>query len=674
MFRKTLKTEGIGGAEATRLRRKMVVQPAGNAAKPPRPEPAAGSRHIGMESAFPLNRVKRLVKLLANNMQFIRSAFSVLFLLFTFALSGANATEVRVAHQFQDNMVLQQQKAVPVWGWGDAGDKVTVKIGSAEGSAQVDEKGYWRVNLPPMEANAHGQSLSISSGGKDIILNDVLVGEVWFAAGQSNMARTVATEVREFPMLKDEISDSDYPLVRFIHYRAAPSDTPLAEPKNEKGATWTVLSRSTVGDCMHSAFYFGRDLHKELKVPVGLVLVAVSGTPQRAWAAKEVLEALDTGKEEDNQEGETPASEEGAKKNKEPSVLYNGQIHPHAPMALRGFIWDQGASGPMYNYGNRMVAIVDQWRELYEQDFYFIFRSVSRITSGSPPLAPVVQNYYRVITSFTMLDGGTIFSEKGNGALVGVSDLGDHQSHWGRKNEGGRRMVLAALNGVYGRPRVYTGPQLIESSISGATVRCKFRNVGSGLKYEPSIDGISGFVMQGTVDGKDVFVWATPKIEGADTITFSHPEIPAPTNLFYGWNPNPHETLFNEEGFPAYCFNVAGSKLPKSDPGVKLIQGATDKKGEFKLHISHVRQHAYVFSLHARKGGANATPVIAYLPKEWKTPALSQGGKSLPLGEISTDADGNRFTTLEVTPNGPFHVLYDASKPDALSSADTGRF
>jgi sialate O-acetylesterase len=586
------------------------------------------------------------------------------------------AAEFRVAHPFQDHMVLQRQKTVPVWGWGDAGKKVTVKIGSSEGSAQVNDQGAWRVNLPPMEANTQGQTLSISSEGKTIELQDVLIGEVWFAAGQSNMARTVASELREFPMLKDEVADSNYPLVRFISYGAAPSDTPLTEPKN--GEKWTALTPSTVGSCMHSAFYFGRDLHKELNIPVGLVLVAVSGTPQRAWAAKEVLEALDGAKGQNEEEGEGEeegsSSEEGGKESKKPSVLYNSQIHPHAPMALRGFIWDQGAAGPMFNYGIRMVAIVEQWRKLYEQDFYFIFRSVSRKTDTNPPLQPFVQNYYRTITSFTMLEGGKIFSEKGSGALVGVSDLGNFQSHWGRKDEGGRRMVLAALNGVYGIPKVYTGPQLIESSINGSTVRCKFSNVGTGLKYVPSIDGISGFVMQGTVDGKDTLVWATPKVEGTDTLTFSHPDITAPKNLFYGWNHNPHETLFNNEGYPAYCFSVGGVKTPKTDPGVKLVQKVDQSKNKTPLHISHVRRYAYVFSLVSTKGPGSAVPLKAYLPKEWEKPALMQDGKALPLGEISTGDDGNRFITVEVEPNAPYHVLYDASKPEALASADTGRF
>ena len=192
------------------------------------------------------------------------------------------STDLRLAQPFQDHMVLQRQMPVPIWGWSDPAKTITVKVGDKSATATSDGTGYWIAKVPAMEANATGQVVTVTDGAKTITLNDVLIGEVWFCAGQSNMARTLKGEMPENPQAPKEFytGDVDYPLIRFINYPNAASATPLTEmdPQIDGKAEWQVVGPGTAGDSMCMAFFFARNLYKDLQVPVGLVQIAVSGT------------------------------------------------------------------------------------------------------------------------------------------------------------------------------------------------------------------------------------------------------------------------------------------------------------------------------------------------------------------------------------------------------------
>jgi sialate O-acetylesterase len=586
-----------------------------------------------------------------------------LYLLFLLGLiltvENGRSTDLKLANPFQDHMVLQRQMPVPIWGWTDPTKTVTVKIGDKSATATGDTNGYWCAKLPAMEANATGQDVTITDGAKTITLKDVLIGEVWICAGQSNMSRPVKEEMIENPQApKDVYADTDYPQVRFINYPNACSDMPLTDmdPVIDGKAAWQIVSPQTAGDSMCMAFFFGRDLYKDLQVPVGLVQIAVAGTTQTAWGSKAALDATpSTGARTYTYDDCFAASEKAQAAGKDPfkswadwktadaawrahptgrwpaslaimdypSVLYNALVYPLAPMALRGVIWHQGEAGPAMNYGARMVAIVNDWRKLYGQNFWFITGTMTRFTTHGPPLIPAIEALRSGIND-EFAKEESLFGAGGNGIMVGMLDLGNVGTHWQRKDEAGRRLARAAMDHVYGKPSVYTGPQLVDSKIEGTTVTLKFDNVGTGLKYAPSIDGISGFILQ----GKDKAVWATPTIQGTDTVVLSDPAVADPVNVFYAYQANPHETLFNSEGLPAYSFKLKdGPPVPRDKP-----------------------------------------------PFELAKPAAQQDGKDVPLGDLTPDAQGNRFVQVQAESNGPPVVLYDAAQPDALSSANTKRY
>jgi sialate O-acetylesterase len=340
-----------------------------------------------------------------------------------------SAAELRLAQPFQNHMVLQRQMPVPVWGWTDPSKTVTVKLGDQSATATSDGTGYWCAKLPAMEANSTGQTLTVTDGAKTITLNDVLVGEVWFCAGQSNMARPLKEEMIENPQAPKEFytTDLDYPLVRFINYPNAASDTPLTDmdPVIDGKAAWQPFSATTSGDSMVMAFFFGRSLFKDLQVPVGLVQIAVSGTTQTAWAPKDVLDsvkadgartftyddcfdaqekALAAGKDPYKSWADWKTAEAAWRANPTgrwpgsltildyPGVLYNALVHPLAPMAFRGMIWHQGEAGPAPMYGARMVAMVNAWRKDYGQNFWFITGTMTRFTTKGPPLVPAAES------------------------------------------------------------------------------------------------------------------------------------------------------------------------------------------------------------------------------------------------------------------------------------------
>jgi len=190
-----------------------------------------------------------------------------------FAVTLASA-EVGIAAVFSDNMVLQQGKAVAVWGWADPGEKVRVTFGKCSGSAVADKQGNWKVSIGPLNVNSTGIELRVNT----LIFKNVLVGEVWVCSGQSNMGWKVTGAKNP----AEEIADAkNYPLVRLFTVANVTSPTPLNDTKGE----WTVASPESVGRFSAVGYFFGRELHKNLKVPIGLINSSWGGTPAEAWTS-----------------------------------------------------------------------------------------------------------------------------------------------------------------------------------------------------------------------------------------------------------------------------------------------------------------------------------------------------------------------------------------------------
>ena len=181
-----------------------------------------------------------------------------------------------------DHMVLQCNRPVALWGKALAGDKISVRFGNQSKETQADPKGNWRLTLDPMPACAEGGELTLTQkGGETLVIKDVLVGEVWLASGQSNMAIGLGAALNG----KEEIAAANFPNLRFFSVPMRASLAPLATTPG----TWKIASPSTAGQLSSVAYFFSREIHRKLEVPVGVIVSAVGGTPAEAWTSGEVL-------------------------------------------------------------------------------------------------------------------------------------------------------------------------------------------------------------------------------------------------------------------------------------------------------------------------------------------------------------------------------------------------
>jgi sialate O-acetylesterase len=461
-------------------------------------------------------------------MQKQRLCLPVLAVLLALACNALQAA-VKLPGVIGDNMVLQRDQPVPIWGWADKDEEVTVKIAGQTLTAKADENGRWKVTLEKLKV---GEPLEMSvkgSTGVEIKLKNILVGEVWVCSGQSNMAIGVA----ECNDGKQEIAAADYPQIRLF---TAPN-TKASEPAADLKADWLPctpknIEKGIAGGFSAAAYYFGRKLHQELKVPIGLIHTSWGGTPAEFWTSRKTLEA-------------DPALKSLAQG--ESSCLYNGMIAPLIPYAIRGAIWYQGESNipHAYQYRTLFPAMIRNWRTDWGQgDFPFGFVQLAPFRYGG---ANDPAWWAELCEAQTM----TLQSVPHTGMAVTV-DIGDVKDiHPKNKQDVGKRLALWALAKVYGKDLVYSGLLYKSMAVEGGKIRVQFEHVGGGLV---SRDGKP--LAEFTIAGADQkFVPATAEIDGGRVIVSSS-EVASPVAVRFAWRDDAQPNLSNKEGLPAGPFRT----------------------------------------------------------------------------------------------------------------------
>ena len=578
-------------------------------------------------------------------------------LISTLLISGLRAEEqssasaLRLAAMFNTGMILQQKTTVPVWGWAAANSTVSLKFAGQKHETQADADGAWMIKLDAMDANAVGSTLKVTSDAGSISIDDVLIGEIWICAGQSNMnAGGPNRDTGYYPhYVSPENADAIAP-VRLLRYGWGASLEPLTDntPGTSTNGSWRNLTVAQVAKSTNTPEQFARILRDQLQVPIGILHVSVSGTNQAAWMHRETLEAfpakgyanfyesfLEQAKAKiakgkgiktweafeaayaswlAKPKGRSPASSAFVNF---PTALYNTRIHPLAPFAVTGAIWHQGEGGPGGPYGERLVKMAQQWRQHFGQDFYFIYGTLSRTSGDCPPLIPEVDYFYRSATNRSIQSAIKHFGDDNKAEMVDFYDLGDTDTHWLNKNASGRRMALAALELAYGKKQIaYSGPRKTNIDINGPNATVSFTHVGAGISYKASLDGISGIVVK---SAKGNFVWATVAVTGKDNISISHPDGEDIASIGYAMNRNPHETLFNSEGLPATPFEHNIGRIPYNPTGPRLITFEGEKKGRGKFSLAHVRENGICFQMVPVRGTNKELAITAkiMLPKAW---------------------------------------------------------
>jgi sialate O-acetylesterase len=470
--------------------------------------------------------------------------------------------EVKLAAPFSDNMVLQQGAKVPVWGWADEGEMITVKFRGQKVTAKaVDKK--WCAVLRPLKAGGP-DVLTVSTKNQTIKFADVLVGEVWVCSGQSNMEWPLRNSFQP----EADIAAATNSQIRLLKVPKNRMESPTVTIKS----TWEFLSPQSVEGFSAVGYYFGRDLQKARKVPVGLIGTYWGGTPAEAWISRPALESnpryqaeiLEAGaaaikdwrlKMSEFEKEKAEAEKEGQpfKKNAPwqpwaPSELYNGMIAPLFPYAIKGAIWYQGESnaGRAEQYRTLFPDMIRCWRRSWAQlDFPFLCVQLAPFMAIKPQPG---ESSWAALREAQLLATQTL----PNVGMAVITDLGDEKDiHPRKKQPVGARLALAARAIAYGEKIEYSGPIFESMRITSDKAVLSFTHVGLGLEARGG--ELKGFAICGE-DRK--WVWAQARIQEDNTILVTSPDVARPVAVRYGWADCPVVNLWNKNGLPASPFRT----------------------------------------------------------------------------------------------------------------------
>jgi len=423
------------------------------------------------------------------------------------------ARSAQPAAIFGDHMVLQRGMAVPIWGTGSDGEKVTVSFAGQSRTATV-KRGRWRVDLDALKASNTGRELKI--GGKAI--KDVLVGEVWLCSGQSNMAWTMRRDKS-----RAAVANTTLPNVRFSPNRGG----------------WLALGPATMDRCSAAAYNFGKYLHGKLDVPVGLIVRAIGGRSIQYFMPPETAEAC-----------RKKYSLKYGRGGDGPATGYTGLIEGLIPMAIKGVIWYQGErnakTGMAWVYQYMLVDFARAWRAKWGRDDLPII-AVQIPVQDSNEYWPILRDSMRRALATVPNYGMIVYYDKG------------HLLHPTDKTACGQRLAMWALGTVYGRKVVYSGPLLKTVTLQGAKAVLTFDHVGGGLQNPAGGKDLQHFELCGA-DGK--WVKAAAKVVGDKVeVTAAAPRAVAVKHVRYAWMlPKPRLVgLQNAEGLPASTFSTKPS-------------------------------------------------------------------------------------------------------------------
>jgi sialate O-acetylesterase len=510
-----------------------------------------------------------------------KPGFSFVAILF---LAATLTADIRLPAVIGSHMVLQQEKPVRIRGWAEPGESIAVAFAGQKARAFADSNGRWEVLLEDINAPGGPYRMTISgSVSQAITLDDILVGEVWICSGQSNME----WELRRTHSPIPEIRRADFPGIRFFHVPRKISTVPLDDVEAE----WKVCVPETARDFSAVAYYFGRELHRKLDVPVGLISTRWGGTRIEPWTPvegfatvpelQEILKQMKTADEEYrnavteflpelkdwiersesalSQNSPLPLQPEMVRHPlvdpQAPASLYNAMVHPLIRFAIRGAIWYQGEAnrhdGPIYT--KKMEALIQGWRKVWSLgDFPFYYVQLAPYAYEYLPEeeGSGILDEYRLPLIWEAQFAALRIPNTGMAVTTDIGDLYD--IHPRNKRDVGYRLSLMALARTYGqKDLVYSGPLYKSMAVEGDKIRITFDHVEGGLI---SLDEhpLTWF----EVAGQDrTFYKAIAQIDGNSVLVWSE-KIARPVAVRFGWHQLAEPNLGNKEGLPASPFRT----------------------------------------------------------------------------------------------------------------------
>jgi sialate O-acetylesterase len=485
--------------------------------------------------------------------------FPFLYLVFLHLLIPSLSAEVSLPAIFGDHMVLQQGMTLPVWGTAAPGESVTVSFSGRRASTKADASGRWRVTLRPLPSSFSPQTLLVK-GLNTLEIRDVLVGEVWVAAGEGNMKQSLSDAWNG----GNEAAVANDRALRF--FTVARSAGSL--PDHCGSGEWVSCTPESAAAFSATGYFFARDLRATQRIPVGIISCAVNGAPLSAWVSRRGLRSspsiLPTNARVTNPET-APSS-------LFPSSLFNGMIAPLIPLAISGVIWDQGESDRSegaLGYRRLFQRLIRDWREAWgEGPFPFYFTCLAGMESGEegamekdsrgngkdgkpvPGLSWIREGQSQALS--LPLTGMAVATD------LGTRDVAVHPF----KLELGRRLALLARHRVYGEKIADTAPVYRSFHVKDGKITVMFGPPGTGLTISPPPrDAREGKIPSGvrlmgfSIAGRDgKWFPAEARILGTDSVVVWSENAPSPVAVRYDWQEFPTGNLYSKEGLPVAPF------------------------------------------------------------------------------------------------------------------------
>ena len=444
------------------------------------------------------------------------------------------------------NMVLQRDKPLNIWGFAAAGEVVTVSFAGQVKQTITDADGKWKVVLTPLKTSDIPAKMTIQ-GTNTIILDNILVGEVWLCSGQSNMEYAMRKIAKVKKPLKekpgypvDELEKAHNTQIRIFLVNRKELSKPDSIHKS-----WNIAQDSALKNFSAAGYFFAKELQEKLNVPIGMISSAVSGSPIEPWVPKE---SFQIGYFKDQKVGNDPGK------------FYKPMIEPLTPFALRGFLWYQGETNCFLkeniSYSYKMKALINSWRSAWtkasglqnaELPFYYVQIAPFNYSTAKGKVVLDEQ------TEPEFWEAQTQLLRMPNTGIVVTTDLNDYPDdlHPTYKWEIGRRLALWALTNDYGHKLTFSGPIYKAVTFKGGKAELEFEHIGQGLV---SADGkaLDCFTIAGA-DGR--FVPADAVIKG-NKIIVSGKGLKKPVAVRFGFNETMRPNLYNKDGLPALPFRT----------------------------------------------------------------------------------------------------------------------
>ncbi|MBN2021798.1 MAG: sialate O-acetylesterase [Pirellulales bacterium] len=457
-------------------------------------------------------------------------------------LAAPATAEIKLPAVLGDNMVLQRDVPVPIWGWAEPGEDITVQFAGQTAKTKAGEDGRWQVKLEPLAVGEPAELIITGSASGKRTLTNVLVGEVWVCSGQSNMEMSL----RAVANGEAEVAEAKHPRIRLFMVENVVADKPASDCKG----TWAECAPATVGNFSAVGYFFGRDLLTKLDVPVGLIDSTWGGTPAESWTSREALEAKPALAPLLKRWDDAVAADANAAVSPHrPAGLYNGMIAPLLPYALRGAIWYQGESnvGRAHQYRTLFPTMIEDWRSRWGQpEMPFGFVQIAPFDYGSRGAEAAACAELWEAQLMTVKNVPAV----GMAVTMDIGELKD--IHPRNKQDVGKRLALWALATIHGQSDlVHSGPIYKSMKVEGDAIRLSFDHAGGGLA---TLDGKAP--SEFTIAGADeVFHPAEAKIDG-DTLVVRGGEVKEPVAVRFAWHHSAQPNLINKERLPASPFRT----------------------------------------------------------------------------------------------------------------------